>query len=172
MKAATAIGIGIAAVAIIMAGIMEGVAPAALINTNALILVLGGTAGAIFGGVGMKRFMLIPKLYMKAITIGPAGAGRARHDPASASPSGPARTACWRWRRRSRPIEDPFMRKGMQLVVDGTDPDLLREILDAEIDAMAARHKLGSQSSRRPAAWPRPSACSAPSCRSCTCSAT
>jgi chemotaxis protein MotA len=35
------------------------------------------------------------------------------------------------------------MRKGMQLVVDGTDPDLLRDILDAEIDAMAARHKSG-----------------------------
>ena len=35
------------------------------------------------------------------------------------------------------------MRKGMQLIVDGTDPDLLREILDAEIDAMAARHKIG-----------------------------
>jgi chemotaxis protein MotA len=40
-------------------------------------------------------------------------------------------------------IEDPFMRKGMQLVVDGTDPDLLREILDAEIDAMAVRHREG-----------------------------
>jgi len=35
------------------------------------------------------------------------------------------------------------MRKGMQLIVDGTDPDLLRDILDAEIDAMAARHRLG-----------------------------
>jgi len=67
MKAATAIGIGLAAGAIILAGIMEGVAPPMLLNINALILVLGGTAGAVFGGVGMKRFMLIPKLYMKAI---------------------------------------------------------------------------------------------------------
>jgi chemotaxis protein MotA len=31
----------------------------------------------------------------------------------------------------------------MQLVVDGTDPELLQEILEAEIDAMAARHKQG-----------------------------
>ena len=43
MKAATAIGIGLAAGAIIMAGIMEGVAPPMLLNVNALILVLGGT---------------------------------------------------------------------------------------------------------------------------------
>ena len=66
MKAATAIGIGIASAAIIVAGIMEGVAPPALLNINALLIVLGGTGGAIFAGVGMKRFMAIPKLYMKA----------------------------------------------------------------------------------------------------------
>ena len=144
MKAATAIGIGLAAVAIVMAGVMEGVSPGALINPNALILVLGGTAGAIFGGVGMKRFMMIPKLYMKAITSTPPELGervttlvsfaeRARKDGLLAL------------EEEIEQIEDPFMRKGMQLVVDGTDPDLLREILDAEIDAMAARHKSGSQ---------------------------
>ena len=33
----------------------------------------------------------------------------------------------------------------MQLVVDGTDPDLVREILEVEIDAMAARHKEGAE---------------------------
>jgi chemotaxis protein MotA len=142
MKAATAIGIGLAAGAIIMAGVMEGVSPGALINPNALILVLGGTAGAIFGGVGMKRFMLIPKLYMKAITSEQPDLGerikalvsfaeRARKDGLLAL------------EEEIEQIEDPFMRKGMQLVVDGTDPDLLREILEAEIDAMGARHKLG-----------------------------
>jgi chemotaxis protein MotA len=144
MKAATAIGIGLAAGAIIMAGVMEGVAPTALLNINALILVLGGTAGAIFGGVGMKRFMMIPKLYMKAIMSAPPELGervktlvsfaeRARKDGLLAL------------EEEIEAIEEPFMRKGMQLVVDGTDPDLLREILDAEIDAMAARHKSGSQ---------------------------
>ena len=38
-------------------------------------------------------------------------------------------------------IDDDFTKKGMQLVVDGTDPDLVREILEVEVDAMAARHK-------------------------------
>src|ERR1700754_1259456 len=142
MKAATAIGIGLAAVSIIMAGILEGVAPPALINPNALILVLGGTAGAVFGGVGMKRFMAIPKLYMKAILSEQPDLGervktlvgfaeRARKDGLLAL------------EEEIEAIDEPFMRKGMQLIVDGTDPDLLREILDSEIDAMAARHKLG-----------------------------
>ena len=42
-------------------------------------------------------------------------------------------------------IEEPFTKKGMQLVVDGTDPDLVREILEVEIDAMATRHKEGAE---------------------------
>lgn len=37
-------------------------------------------------------------------------------------------------------LEDPFMKKGLQLVVDGTDPELVRNIMETEIDQMAARH--------------------------------
>ena len=143
MKAASAIGIVVACLAIVGAGIMEGVAPMALLNINALIIVCGGTAAAIFAGVGMKRFMLVPKLYIKAFTTAPPELGervkalvmfaeRARKDGLLAL------------EEEIEAIDAPFMRKGMQLVVDGTDPDLLREILDSEIDAMAARHKLGS----------------------------
>ena len=40
-------------------------------------------------------------------------------------------------------IDDAFTKKGLQLVVDGTDPELVRDILDAEIDGMAARHHAG-----------------------------
>jgi chemotaxis protein MotA len=42
-------------------------------------------------------------------------------------------------------IEDPYTRKGLQLVVDGTDPDLVRDILEAEVDAMRARHRAGAK---------------------------
>jgi len=143
MKAATAIGIGLAAAAIIMAGIMEGVAPPALINPNALILVLGGTAGAIFAGVGMKRFMLIPKLYMKAIMSDQPDLG-ARVKTLVSFAERARKDGLLALEEEIEAIEDPFMKKGMQLVVDGTDPDLLAEILEAEIAAMKARHKLGS----------------------------
>src|ERR671939_147245 len=71
MKAASAIGIVIACLAIIGAGIMEGVQIPSLLNIPALMIVLGGTAGAIFAGVGMRRFMLVPKLYIKAFTSAP-----------------------------------------------------------------------------------------------------
>ena len=38
-------------------------------------------------------------------------------------------------------IEDKFMKKGVGLIVDGTEPELVKSILEAEIDAMAERHK-------------------------------
>lgn len=37
-------------------------------------------------------------------------------------------------------VSDPFLKKGMQLVVDGTDPELVRNILNTEIDNIEARH--------------------------------
>ena len=37
-------------------------------------------------------------------------------------------------------LDDPFLKKGLQLVVDGTDPELVRAIMEIEIDEMAARH--------------------------------
>ncbi len=41
-------------------------------------------------------------------------------------------------------MEDPFMEKGLNLIVDGTDPELVRGILEAEIAAMAGRHQKGA----------------------------
>jgi len=38
-------------------------------------------------------------------------------------------------------VEDPFMKKAVNLMVDGTDPILLKDILEAEIGAMENRHK-------------------------------
>ncbi len=37
-------------------------------------------------------------------------------------------------------LEDPFMRKGLQLVVDGTDQDQIRGVLDVEMSQMKSRH--------------------------------
>ena len=38
-------------------------------------------------------------------------------------------------------IEDAFMKKGILLIVDGTDPDLLRAILETELICIEDRHK-------------------------------
>lgn len=41
----------------------------------------------------------------------------------------------------SNGIEDEFLKKGVGLIVDGTDPDLVRSILETELDNLNTRHK-------------------------------
>ncbi|CAH2214017.1 flagellar motor protein [Tepidibacter aestuarii] len=40
-------------------------------------------------------------------------------------------------------IDDDFIKKGVMLVVDGTDPDLVRTLLETELDFLEERHKSG-----------------------------
>ncbi|MFH1538025.1 MAG: motility protein A [bacterium] len=39
--------------------------------------------------------------------------------------------------------ENTFLKKGIQLVIDGTDPELVREIMEIELEYMEERHKVG-----------------------------
>src|SRR5699024_11778790 len=54
-------------------------------------------------------------------------------------------------------IEDPFIKKGMLLAVDGIEPEVIQEILDAEITSMEERHSQGrlilEKSSEYAPAW-------------------
>ncbi|HHY47679.1 MAG TPA: motility protein A [Firmicutes bacterium] len=40
-------------------------------------------------------------------------------------------------------IEDDFLRRGLQMVVDAADPELIREILETDIAQLEARHRAG-----------------------------
>jgi chemotaxis protein MotA len=139
MKAATAIGIGVAFAGLALGALMEGASPAAFLNIPALLIVLGGTFGAVFAGASMEKMKLIPTLYKKAMAgekpdlpgqleLLVGFAERARREGLLALDEEVAQ------------LDDEFTRKGLQLVVDGTDPELVREILENEIDGMASRH--------------------------------
>ena len=42
-------------------------------------------------------------------------------------------------------IQDPFLKRGVQLIVDGTEPELIQEVLSNEITALEERHRRGQQ---------------------------
>jgi chemotaxis protein MotA len=44
----------------------------------------------------------------------------------------------------AREIEDPFMGTGIQLAVDGTEPELIQTILETELAFIEERHKQGA----------------------------
>jgi len=42
-------------------------------------------------------------------------------------------------------VEDDFLKKGIQLVVDGTDPELVRRIMETELEYIMSRHDKGKK---------------------------
>jgi chemotaxis protein MotA len=42
-------------------------------------------------------------------------------------------------------VQDPFLQKGLQMVIDGGDPEFIREVMSEDIAAMEERHLAGAQ---------------------------
>lgn len=142
MKAATGIGIAVAIVGILMGAMMDGTSPAAFMNPTALVLIIAGTAGATMASVGMEGMKKIPALYKAVVSAEPLDIqGRVNLLVSLAEQA--RREGLLALDGQIAEIDDEFTKKGLQLVVDGTDPELVRDILEAEIDAMAARHHAG-----------------------------
>jgi chemotaxis protein MotA len=143
MKPATAIGIGLAAGGILLSALMGGTSPAAFMDIPALLIIFCGTGGVTLASCGMESMKKLPTLYK--LVFGPPSydlnervqllvgfAEQARREGLLALDA------------QLGDIEDEFTRKGLQLVVDGSDPELVREVLEAEIDGMMARHAVGA----------------------------
>jgi chemotaxis protein MotA len=139
MKFGTGIGVLISIVGIAMGATMEGTNVMVVLNVPAILIVLVGTLGATIAACGLPAHIKLPKLYMKALMppdldlVGRVNqlvgfADQARRDGLLALDEA------------VKEIDDPFTRKGIQLVVDGTDPDLVAAVLDAENEAMRKRH--------------------------------
>ena len=143
MKAITGIGIAVSLGGILVGALMEGTNPVALINIPALLIVGGGTIGITMASTSFKGFMTMPKLALKAFK-------GEEHDPAHtiaemvSLAEKARRNGLLALEEDVNKIEDAYTRKGLQLVVDGTDSDLVRTILESEVDSMAQRHHHGA----------------------------
>src|SRR3954451_10385503 len=70
MKATTAIGIGVAFVCLLLGVIMEGGNPMAYFNIPALLIIGGGTMGALVASLDMDGIKRLPKLAILAFKGG------------------------------------------------------------------------------------------------------
>ena len=143
MKAATAIGIGVAFVCLGLSSMMDGTNPAAFLNIEALLIVLGGTAGATLASCGMASMKRIPGLYKLVFKAEPLDM-RARLDLLVSLADQARREGLLALDSTLSEIDDPFTHNALQLVVDGTDPQMVHTIMEAEVDGMVARHSLGA----------------------------
>jgi chemotaxis protein MotA len=140
MKAASLIGIAVGILGLLGGAVLEGTSPAAFISPPAFLIVFGGLFGATLASVGLDAIKRVPKLYKKAFSPEPIDmAGTAAALVAQAEQA--RREGLLSLEQSLATVQDPFMRTGLQLVVDGTEPELVREVLEGEIDAMEQRHR-------------------------------
>ncbi len=144
MKASSAIGIALACIGMAVGATMEGSNIMAILNLPAILIVLGGTLGATMAGTSFDTVKNIPRLYKRAFSAEPPDmVGRVRELVGYAEKA--RRDGLLALDEQLSTVEDPYTRKGLQLVVDGTDPDLVAEVLETENENMRKRHKAGTQ---------------------------
>ncbi len=143
MKAATAIGIVVAFGALALSSMMTGTSPAAFLNIPAMIIILGGTGGVTLASVGIGSMKRVPSLYKLVISAEPPDM-RGRLDELVSLADEARHNGLLALDARISDIDDGFTRNALQLVVDGTDPEMVHAIMEAEIDGMVARHAVGA----------------------------
>lgn len=137
MDPATIAGLVIAFGAIMASVVLEGGNPAAVFLIPAMLLVFVGTVGATMGGTTIPGFLAAIKWLIYGMT-----AKKPDHsvviEPLVKMAEKARREGLLALESEMEGIQDPFMRKGLQMAVDGTDPDDLFEILAAEVKSKKA----------------------------------
>ena len=144
MDKISVLGLLIGIAAIVGGQILEGGSVGSLSQPTALVIVLGGTMGAVMlqspyatfvRGMRMVCWVwyppvIDPQALIRQITV---------------------------WSQLSRregllalenslnQLKDPFARKGLQLLVDGAEPERLREVLEVEIDAFEQQQRAAAR---------------------------
>jgi chemotaxis protein MotA len=143
MDKGTGIGLGLALVFILGAAVVEsgGVAILfALLNVPSAMIVFGGTIGTLLVSFPLERVTKLGKVLGVAfrqedtserelVNLFVRLSERARREGLLALET------------EAQQIEDHAIQKGVLLVVDGTDPELVREIMEADVAAMSERHE-------------------------------
>ena len=128
-----------AVLGITVAYVMEGGNPAAIIIIPPFMLVMLGTLGATMAAVGLKPCIGIPKMYILAFTSPAIDRPKAIRSLVRMAERA-RREGLLALEEEAQAVDDAFIQKGVRLVVDGTDPELVKDILDLEVESMAGRH--------------------------------
>lgn len=141
MDLATVIGLGIAVIGIIGGNILEGGDPMKLINIPGFFIVVLGSFGAVMISQPLSVMIGLPKFILKAFFGGAAHNSAETVELFVQMADKARREGLLALEADIEKIHDPFTRKGVQLMIDGTDPELLREIMEIERESMKHRHE-------------------------------
>jgi chemotaxis protein MotA len=142
MDLATIIGIVLAYVLIISA--IGPTRIGAFVDPPSAFIVVGGTVASIFTSFPLSRVLAAVGVLKNAF-ITNAGAPAETIKQLVDFAEQARREGILALEARAAEIDDEFLKKGIQLAVDGTEPELIKDILSTEIAFIETRHEDGQK---------------------------
>ncbi|OGS19848.1 MAG: hypothetical protein A2252_04965 [Elusimicrobia bacterium RIFOXYA2_FULL_39_19] len=125
--------------------VMEGWAGfVPFLNLEAFLVVIGGTFCAILVNYPLGQIMGLRKVLAKVLST--TGENTSEIVSTFVNLNKRARTeGLLSLESQVRTIKNDFLRRGVQLVVDGVDQELIRNMLETELGFIRERHKVGQE---------------------------
>ena len=144
MDLSSVVGLILAFIALLTGMVLKGVNLSAFYNPAAILIIIFGTISAVTIAFPMKELKRVPKLFknifketkladdIEIIKMFSQWADLARREGLLALES------------KASEIEDPFLKNGLTLAIDGQNADYIRDVLTEEVGAMEERHASGA----------------------------
>jgi len=143
MDIATIVGL-FTALGLVLSAIFMGGSMLMFINIPALMIVAGGTMGAAMVNYPLPDILKVSKVVKNAFFAKTYTSGELINSFVNLAGTA-RREGILALETALNEITDEFMKKGLQLSVDGLEPISIKEILDTEINNIQDRHKLGAE---------------------------
>jgi chemotaxis protein MotA len=112
------------------------------VDGPSFFIVVGGTVGALFMSFPLAVMLTLPKIMLKAVKNEVPDFAQLIQMLVQFSEKA-RKEGLLAIEADIESIDDEFVKKGIQLVVDGTDPELVKSILDNEVSFTNERHDQG-----------------------------
>jgi chemotaxis protein MotA len=145
MDPATLIGIVLAMGALLTTMVLEGSSPMAIVLLPPLLLVFGGTFGAAIAGSAMADVKKIGGWFKQALLPAKVPPIADRIATLVSLAEKARKEGLLALEAQVKDIDDPFLKRGLQMGIDGTDPEELRTVLEGEISAKKAEDKVAAK---------------------------
>src|SRR3954469_16265199 len=144
MDISTLVGVVAALVIVFTVHIREGGDPASILLIPSILLVFGGAFAAGMAGGVLKDATGVGKQLQKAF-LAKVTPPVTLVDTVVKLSEQARREGLLALEDAVKTVEHPFLQRGLQLAIDGTDPDELYEILSAEVSAKKKADKAGAK---------------------------
>lgn len=133
------IGLVLGAICIMLALILKGASVAMLLNGEVVVIIFGGMIAAVLSSYTMADIKRLPKV-MKVLMSNEEPDLNGTIEKMVELSNIARREGLLALEAPVNELDDPFMKQGLELVVDGAEAEQIRDLMESEVDAMETRH--------------------------------